>query len=137
MGRPSGPMLAAASASVADMGADAPVPAADRLRLEGMLRRYFGHDTLLLAVAELVEFALWLRAQGRPIVAGSLLEIAGTAAAELGHGLSAEILGHGELTGAWVATFAPRAEPGAGQLRAGPFARFQLAEVKRKGPLRR
>ena len=71
----------------------------------------------------LVEFALWLRAQGRPLVAGSLLEIAGTAS---------EILGHGEITGTWVATFAPRAEPGAGQTRAGPFARFQLPEVKRK-----
>jgi len=80
----------------------------------------------------LVEFALWLRAQGRPLVAGSLLEIAGTASAELGRGLSAEILGHGEITGTWVATFAPRAEPGAGQTRAGPFARFQLPEVKRK-----
>lgn len=41
----------------------------------------------------LVEFALWLRAQGRPLVAGSLLEIAGTASAELGRGLSAEIFG--------------------------------------------
>ncbi len=132
MGRPIGPLLAAASASVAAMGADAPVPAADRVQLAAVLGRYFGHDTLLPAVAELVEFALWLRSHGRPLVAASLLEIASTAAPELGRGLSPGILGLGDVTGAWAATFAPRAEPGAGQTRAGPFARFQLGEARTK-----
>ncbi len=71
MGRPIGPLLAIASASVAAMGAG-PYPCRRRtvFQLAAVLGRYFGHDTLFPAVAELVEFALWLPSHGDPLCDG-------------------------------------------------------------------